>query len=137
MRRARTKITRGEPSRRRKDYTTRAFLCRQGDPAGYGFASGLDGAKPCAVKVTVLRDGIPAGSWRRPVPGPDARAGAKAKRLTMPGTRSHRMHRKESIHRYVRNHRKIWRFYWRIDRIFIRIEIGRLNHGKEIENQKN
>lgn len=40
-------------------------------------------------------------------------------------TRSHQMHRKATINKYVLRHRKIWRIYWRIDKLFLIISVGK------------
>jgi len=35
------------------------------------------------------------------------------------GSKSHQLHRKESVARYVSKSRRIWSIYWRMNRLFI------------------
>jgi len=50
----------------------------------------------------------------------------------MVGTKSHQMHRKATIGHYVLRHRRIWRLYWRVDRLFIIISLGGLANGRKM-----
>ena len=45
------------------------------------------------------------------------------------GTGSHGLHKKRAIARNFRRGRRAWSFYWRLDAIFIRLEIGRIGEN--------
>jgi len=37
------------------------------------------------------------------------------------GTKSHPLHRKESVARYVVRSRRVWRLYWRLNKLFVQL----------------
>jgi len=50
--------------------------------------------------------------------------------MRLPGSKSHKLHRKASVARYIQRNRRIWRLYWRLNKIFIElgleVDTGRL-----------
>ena len=46
-------------------------------------------------------------------------------------SKAHHLHRKASIHKYVLRNRRIWRLYWRLDRLFVLANSGMKPEKKE------
>lgn len=45
-------------------------------------------------------------------------------------TKSHQLHRKPAVHRLVRRSRRVWRLYWKVNRLFVQIGFDYEKHAE-------